>query len=112
MIDTASGKSERLADSLDYRYVSTIMPPVKDQSRGYLFVPEACIKRLVGPAAKISEKRRLQCSNNLVMLNNASMFYRLEHRKSPSSLSENKKMGNLPFPKLDTTSRSNGIVSG
>ena len=41
------------------------------------------IRRLVGPAAKISEKRRLQCYNNLVMLNNASLFYRMENGRSP-----------------------------
>ncbi|KKK63671.1 hypothetical protein LCGC14_2991940, partial [marine sediment metagenome] len=46
------------------------------------------IKRLLAPAAKISEKRRLQCFNNLVMLNNASLFYRLEYRRSPGSLSD------------------------
>ena len=46
------------------------------------------IRRLVGPAAKISEKRRLQCYNNLVMLNNASLFYRMEYGRSPRSLAE------------------------
>ena len=55
---------------------------------GYFFVPEAMIRRLVGPAWKISEKRRLQCYNNLVMLNNASLFYRLEYGRSPRSLTD------------------------
>ncbi len=44
-----------------------------------------CLSR---PAAKISEKRRVQCFNNLVMLNNASLMYRLENGKSPESLTE------------------------
>ena len=42
--------------------------------------------RLISPQAKIAEKRRLQCFNNLVMLNNASLFYRLEHGNGPASL--------------------------
>lgn len=88
IIDTAIGMADSLHDALDYRYVTTILPPESAPQRGYFFASEALIKRLVGPAAKISEKRRLQCFNNLVMLNNASLFYRLEYRRSPASLSD------------------------
>ncbi len=88
VVDAAVGTAPSLHDALDYRYVSTILPPSEAENSGYVFVSEACIKRLVGPAAKISEKRRLECFNNLVMLNNASLFYRLEYGRSPNSLSE------------------------
>jgi hypothetical protein len=88
VIDAAVGVSPSLHDALDYRYVTTILPPSDAANSGYFFVSEAMIKRLVGPAAKISEKRRLQCFNNLVMLNNASLFYRLEYGRSPKTLSE------------------------
>ena len=88
IIDAVTGMSPNLYDALDYRYVTTILPPKEADNSGYLFASEAFIKRLVGPAAKISEKRRLQCFSNLVMLNNASLFYRLEYGRSPKSLSE------------------------
>ena len=88
IIGVASGKVPRLYDALDYRYVTTILPPSDDRQSGYLFASEAFIRKLIGPEAKISEKRRVECFNNLVMLNNASMFYRLEHGKSPPSLTE------------------------
>ncbi len=88
IIDAAVGMSPSLYHSLDYRYVTTILPPAKTANSGYIFASEAFIKRLVGPKAKISEKRRLQCFNNLVMLNNASLFYRLEYGRSPKTLSE------------------------
>ena len=88
IIDAATGNAPNLHDALDYRYVSTILPPPKAADAGYLFVSEATIRRLVGPAAKISEKRRVQCFNNLVMLNNASLFFRLEYGRTPQSLSE------------------------
>ena len=88
IIDAATGNAPSLHDSLDYRYVTTIMPPQKTAEAGYLFVSEATIKRLVSPAAKISEKRRVQCFNNLVMLNNASLFFRLEYGRTPESLTE------------------------
>ncbi len=88
VIDAAVGVAPSLHEALDYRYVTTILPPSEARNSGYFFASEAFIKRLVGPAAKISEKRRLQCFNNLVMLNNASLFYRLEYGRSPQTLSD------------------------
>jgi hypothetical protein len=88
IVDAATGKIPRLYDAPDYRYVSTVLPPAPGADSGYLFVSEACVKRLVGPQAKIAEKRRLQCFSNLVTLNNASLFYRLEQGRSPESLSQ------------------------
>jgi hypothetical protein len=87
-IDAAVGATPKLYDALDYRYVSTILPPSAAPNAGYFFVPEAMVRRLVGPASKISEKRRLQCYNNLVMLNNASLFHRMEYGRSPGSLTD------------------------
>ena len=88
LIDAAAGLAPNLYDAHDYRYVTTILPPSPSPAAGYFFVSEAMLRRLVGPAAKISEKRRLQCFNNLVMLNNASLFFRLEYGRSPESLGE------------------------
>ncbi len=87
-IDAAAGAAPALHEAPDYRYVSTILPPSAASNSCYFFIPEAMIRRMVGPAWKISEKRRLQCYNNLVMLNNASLFYRLEYGRSPGSLAE------------------------
>jgi len=88
VIDTAAGLAPALYDALDYRYVTTILPPSPAEESGYVFASEAFIKQMVGPALKISEKRRLECFNNLVMLNNASLMYRMEYGRSPESLTE------------------------
>ena len=88
IIDAATQQEPNLHEALDYRYVSTILPPSDDALTGYFFASEAFIRRMVGPQAKISQKRRLQCFNNLVMQNNASLFFRLENGRSPTSLSE------------------------
>ncbi len=88
IIDTIAGLSDSLHAASDYRYVTTMLNPSDQNDSGYLFVSEQAIKRLVAPAAKISQKRRRQCFNNLVMLNNASLFYRLEYGRSPETLSE------------------------
>lgn len=88
IVDTATSVGESLHSALDYRYVTTIMPPSDKDDSGYFYASEEAIKRLIGPAAKISQKRRIQCFNNLVMQNNASLFFRLEYGRSPESLSE------------------------
>ena len=88
VLDAATGAAPRLYDALDYQYVTTILPPSDDAKSGYLFASEAFVRRMISPAAKISEKRRMECFNNLVMLNNASLMYRMENGKSPSSLND------------------------
>jgi len=88
VIDAAIDASPSVHDALDYQYVTTIMPPSEELNAGYLFASEAFLRRMIGPRFKISEKRRMQCFNNLVMLNNASLFYRLEYGRSPETLSD------------------------
>ena len=88
VVDAALHDESSLHSALDYRYITTILPPVDADNSGYYFASEAFIKRIVGPTAKISQKRRIQCFNNLVMQNNASLFFRLENGRSPQSLTE------------------------
>jgi hypothetical protein len=88
VIDVATGNFPRLSRAADYQYATTVLPPSTAPNTGYLFASEAFVKRLIGPSAKIAEKRRMQCFNNLVMLNNASLLYRLEEGKSPTSLTD------------------------
>ena len=88
IVDTIAGKEPRLRDAHDYQYVCTLLPPPKRPETGYFYASDAFLRRQVGPAMKISEKRRLQCFNSLVMLNNASLFHRLEHGRSPGSLTD------------------------
>ena len=88
VVDCALSVDESLHGANDYRYITTILPPAPAADSGYFFASEAFISRLIGPAAKISQKRRIQCFNNLVMQNNASLFFRLEYGRSPASLSE------------------------
>lgn len=88
VIDAGLGEAPNLHDALDYQYVTTLLPPQDSPKTAYLYGSEAFLKYLVSPKFKIAEKRRLQAFNNLVMLNNASMFYRLEFGRSPDSLSD------------------------
>ncbi len=88
IIDAATETESNLYDALDYRYITTILPPSENDKSGFFYASEAFIKKMVAAEAKISQKRRMQCFNNLIMQNNASLFYRLENGRSPKSLSE------------------------
>jgi hypothetical protein len=88
IIDTTLGRSPSLHDQLDYQYITTMLPPQNTENTAYLFCSEAFLKHLISPEFKIAEKRRRQAFTNLVMLNNASLFYRMEEGRSPTSLSD------------------------
>ena len=88
IVDVALSSDSSLHDALDYQYVTTLLAPSDAANSGYFYASEAFVRRLIGPAAKISQKRRVECFNNLVMQNNASLFFRLEYGRSPESLSE------------------------
>lgn len=88
IVDASLGEMDSLHDEHDYRYISSILPPSDADNCGYYYASDAFIRRIVGPTAKISQKRRVECFNNLVMQNNASLFFRLEYGRSPKSLSE------------------------
>jgi hypothetical protein len=88
IIDTFTGAAPKLFDALDYRYVTTLLPPTDDVNSGYLYASEAFIRHMQSPAYKIGEKRRRQAYNHLIMINNASLLYRMENSASPSSLSD------------------------
>ena len=88
IIDTLIQAAPSLHAAADFRYVSTILPPSNAAGDAYLYASDAFLRHLLSPEFKIAEKRRLLSFNNLVMLNNASMFYRLEHGRSPTSLND------------------------
>ena len=88
IIDTLTDARPSLAEAEDYQYITALLPPSDDEQDGYLYCSDAFLRRLISPAFKIGEKRRLVAHSHLVMLNNASMMYRLEYGASPDSLSE------------------------
>ncbi len=88
MVDTINGTVARLSDADDYRYISSLLPPSRERQSGYFYASEEFIKEQSTAAMKISEKRRMLCFNNLVMLNNASLMYRLEYGRSPATMTD------------------------
>ncbi|MDX2197984.1 MAG: hypothetical protein SF069_03315 [Phycisphaerae bacterium] len=88
LIDTRIGQRDALAGGDDYRYFLSLLPAGDGAGAGYAFASEAFLRRLISPTARICERRRRQCENNLRMLANAALFYRLENGAPPASLSD------------------------
>jgi hypothetical protein len=85
----ADGKAVRtLGDSLEFAYIRTLMPRGAKEEDGFIYLSDPFIRRVVGPQLKLTERRRMLCYNHLRMINHASLMYRTEFGKAPTSLAE------------------------
>jgi hypothetical protein len=85
VLDTYKGKTKALADSLDYQYMRTafrLEDPLED---GFVFLSDAFIRNLVGPATRIKERRRLEALTSLAMVTNGALFTAWETGKLPAN---------------------------
>jgi hypothetical protein len=85
VLDTYKGKRPRLSDALDFQYMRTIFRQDDKAEDGFLFLSDAFIRQLVGPASKIKEKRRLEALTSLYMLTYGALFNAWETGKLPDS---------------------------
>lgn len=88
IVDTIQGRLPSLAAATDYQYMTAVHPPANEADDGYLYLSDAFLRYLFSPGFKIGERRRKQSLNHLVMLNNASLFWRLEYGTTPGNLEE------------------------
>lgn len=86
IVDTIQERIPALEQANDYRYATVLLPPSDQAGDGYFYCSDAFLRYLFSPSFKVGERRRKQSLNNLVMLNNASLFHRLEYGKSPENL--------------------------
>jgi hypothetical protein len=83
VLDAHQGRLKALADSLDFQYMRSIFPLEDSREDGFVFLSDAFIRQLVGPASKIKEKRRLEALTSLAMLTHGAMFSGWETSKLP-----------------------------
>lgn len=88
IVDTIQERLPSLAECTDYQYVTALHPPSNEADDGYVYASDAFLRYLFSPAFKIGERRRKQSMNHLVMLNNASLFWRLEYGTTPENLEQ------------------------
>jgi hypothetical protein len=74
VLDAHFGRLPALAGSLDFQYMRTVFRADDKDEGGFAFLSDPFIRQLVGPAAKIKEKRRLEALTSLGMMTNAALF--------------------------------------
>ncbi len=74
IIDTNQGKIRPLAEALDFQYLRTIFRHDDPDEDGFIYLSDAFIRNLVGPAVRIKERRRLEALTSMHMLTDAAMY--------------------------------------
>jgi hypothetical protein len=86
VIDAQREGGKCLAESSDFRYMRTVFPLGDEKEEGFVFLPDAFIRQLTGPASRIKEKRRLEALTSLYMATNAALFCAWETGNLPADL--------------------------
>jgi hypothetical protein len=84
ILDTRAGRLKPLADGLDFQYMRTVFRRGDAAEDGFLFLSDAFIRQLVGPASKIKEKRRLEGLAGLHLATNAALWHAWETGRPPA----------------------------
>ncbi|MBV8858225.1 MAG: hypothetical protein JOZ02_14940 [Acidobacteria bacterium] len=93
----AQGRAvRRLGDTAEFAYVRTLMPRGDAREDGFVYLSDPFVRRLMGPAVKLTERRRLLCYNQLRMIGHAALLFRTEHGRAPKSLEELRDSGAAP----------------
>jgi hypothetical protein len=74
VLDTRSKKVRSLSESLDFRYMRTCFRADDPEEDGFGFLPDAFIRRLVGPVDRIKQLRRAEALAALHTVTNAALL--------------------------------------
>src|SRR5262249_33966753 len=85
VLDAHAGKIKRLSESQDFQYMRTVFRADDKAEDGFLFLSDAFIRQLVGPASKIKEKRRLEALTSLHMITSGALFTAWETGRPPAA---------------------------
>ena len=84
VLDTYQGRQPSLWQSLDFQYMRTVFRADDKEEDGFVFLSDAFIRQLVGPASKIKEMRRLEALTSLSMVTHGALFSAWETGKLPA----------------------------
>jgi hypothetical protein len=101
VIDARGGRRRSLAQSGDFRYMRTVFRADDPAEDGFAFLPDAFIRRVVGPAAKVGEKRRLEALAALTTAGYGALYHAWETGRPPADTAALCAAGRLPADQLD-----------
>jgi hypothetical protein len=119
VLQAMQGKVLRLGDTAEFAYARSLFPrpfrpldadagkseaPAVEEHRklpgadedGFIYLSEAFLRRLIGPAAKLTERRRLVCDSQLRMIGHATLLCRTQTGQVPDSLEALNRSGYTP----------------
>jgi hypothetical protein len=85
VLEAYRGKRKALADALDFQYMRTVFRLEDPREDGFLFLSDPFLRRLVGPALRIKERRRLEGLTSLYMTTHAALFTAWQTGSLPES---------------------------
>ena len=98
VLDLAAGRetgTASLGESAEWRAMTARLHPRKD-TRYYAYLSDAFIRRLVGPAVKIGQLRRLQAKADLETITASALLYKHDGHDDTPSLRQLGDKGYLP----------------
>jgi len=90
----ADGKGS-LGRSAEFRYMLTQQAPGKD-TVGYAYLSDSFIRRMVSPAVKIGQLRRMRARGQLEALGASALLYKADRRPGEPTLHNMESLGYLP----------------
>ncbi len=88
VIASAKGHARRLAESRDFQYMRVVFRADDPAEDGFLYLPDAFVRKFVGPESRIKQKRRLEALVGLHLMTNGALFTAWETGKLPTSAEE------------------------
>ena len=88
-----SGRS--LGRSAEFQYLLTELP-VKTETRALVYMSDPFIRRMVGPAIKIGQLRRLKARSEMTVVTAGALLYRLDGYKDTPTLARLLELGYVP----------------
>ncbi len=86
--DCVDGATPSLAAAEDFAYMRAVRPYSENDEDAFVFLSDAFVRRMVGPALKIGEARRVRCLVSLQTLAFAEMMFQMELARAPHSVDE------------------------
>jgi hypothetical protein len=83
ILDTYQGRSRAITESPDFQYLRSLFP-LTEEKDGFLCLPDAYMRQVVGPASKIKQKRRWEALTSLRLVTDGALFTAWETGRLPA----------------------------
>jgi hypothetical protein len=87
-LDAGQGREKSLVEAPDFRYLRCVYPAGDRAEDGFVLLPDAFVRKVVGPANKIKEKRRREALASLYRVTYGALFAAWEGGRLPRDQGE------------------------